>query len=86
MQSEMQVRLMLDALKQSTDSRENIERARQYLRGVVGDLVRRKKIARKAIEDGQQQILNFGPPPQPQAPAGFVQTENVNNGFDLNGN
>ena len=80
MQSETQVRLMLDALKQSTDSRENIEWARQYLRGVVGDLVRRKKIARKAMEDAQQQRLNLGPPPQPQVPTGFVRAENGNNG------
>ena len=71
---------MLDALKQSTDSRENIERARQYLRGVVGDLVRRKKIARKAMEDAQQQRLNLRPPPQSQAPVGFAQTENENSG------
>lgn len=80
MQSETQVRLMLDALKQSTDSRENVERARQYLRGVVGDLVRRKKIVKKVMEDAQQQSLNLGPPPQPQAPAGFVHVENGNNG------
>lgn len=80
MQSETQVRLMLDALKQSTDSRENIERARQYLRGVVGDLVRRKKIARRAMEDAQQQRLNLGPPPQPQAAVGSAQTENGNSG------
>lgn len=45
---------MLDALKTSTDSKENIERARQYLRGVVGDLVRRKKIARRAMEQAPE--------------------------------
>lgn len=41
--SETQVRLMLDALKTSTESRESIEAARSYLRGVIGDLVRKKK-------------------------------------------
>lgn len=41
--SETQVRLMLDALKTSTEPRESIEAARSYLRGVIGDLVRKKK-------------------------------------------
>ena len=37
---------MLDALRMSTESREEIEMARTYLRGVLGDVVRRKKAAR----------------------------------------
>lgn len=34
---------MLDALKMSTEPREVVEPARNYLRGVIGDLVRKKK-------------------------------------------
>lgn len=34
---------MLDALKMSTEPKESIEAARNYLRGVIGDLVRKKK-------------------------------------------
>ncbi|KAI9813596.1 MAG: hypothetical protein M1827_003665 [Pycnora praestabilis] len=41
--SETQVRLMLETLKQSTESMEYREMARKYLRGVVGSLVSRKK-------------------------------------------
>jgi hypothetical protein len=37
---------MLDALRTSTEPREHIELARAYLRGVVGDLVQRKKAAK----------------------------------------
>ncbi len=46
---------MLDALKTATESREEIEAARTYLRGVVSDLVRRKKAVRLAIVNGQLQ-------------------------------
>jgi chromodomain-helicase-DNA-binding protein 4 len=47
--SETQVRLMLDSLKTSTESRESIEAARNYLRGVIGDLVRKKKREKELI-------------------------------------
>jgi chromodomain-helicase-DNA-binding protein 4 len=45
LRSETQVRLMIDALKVSTEPREHIQLARAYLRGVIGDLVRRKRSA-----------------------------------------
>jgi hypothetical protein len=41
--SELQVATMLGALKQSTESPILVEEATKYLRGVRGDLVRRKK-------------------------------------------
>jgi hypothetical protein len=41
--SETQVRLMLDSLKMSTEPKEIIEPARMYLRGVIGNLVKKKK-------------------------------------------
>lgn len=65
---------MLDALKMSTDTKENIDKARTYLRGVVGDLVRRKKIARQVMmqqqmqqqHQQQQQIQQMQPRPEGQ--------------------
>jgi hypothetical protein len=37
---------MLDALRTNTEPREHVELARAYLRGVIGDLVQRKKVAK----------------------------------------
>jgi len=40
--SETQVRLMLDALKNSQEAGSMVELARRYLRGVKGDIIRKK--------------------------------------------
>ncbi|KFY26250.1 hypothetical protein V493_04199 [Pseudogymnoascus sp. VKM F-4281 (FW-2241)] len=61
--SEIQVRLMLDALKTSTEPRETIESARTYLRGVIGNLVKKKK-DQELKEARSRPIL---PPPRPVA-------------------
>ena len=42
--SEAQVAIMLGSLKESTEQRSLIEEATKYLRGIRGDLVRRKKL------------------------------------------
>ncbi|KAI9727794.1 MAG: hypothetical protein M1834_007941 [Cirrosporium novae-zelandiae] len=41
--SERQVRLMLGALKQTPESQDDVKEAQRYLRGIIRDLVRRKK-------------------------------------------
>ncbi|KFY94121.1 hypothetical protein V498_04047 [Pseudogymnoascus sp. VKM F-4517 (FW-2822)] len=66
--SETQVRLMLDALKMSTEPRHIIEPARDYLRGVIGNLVRKKK---KEIELQEARSRPILPPPRP----GSTQTQ-----------
>ncbi|KFY07047.1 hypothetical protein V492_07495 [Pseudogymnoascus sp. VKM F-4246] len=43
--SETQVRLMIDSLKMSTEPREIVDEARKYLRGVIGNLVKKKRDA-----------------------------------------
>lgn len=62
--SETQVRLMIDALKMSTEPKEIIEPARSYLRGVIGDLVKKKRRAVELQEARSRPIL---PPPRPGA-------------------
>ena len=42
--SDVQIRLMLDALRKSQESPEKIEGARMYLRGILAERVRRKKL------------------------------------------
>lgn len=83
LQSETQVRLMLDALKTSTDTKDNIDKARAYLRGVVGDLVRRKKVARQVMmqqqmqqHQHQQQIQQMQPRPEAQV----ISSDGAQNG------
>jgi len=69
--SETQVRLMLDALKTSTESRESIEAARSYLRGVIGDLVRKKKRQKELQIARSRPILPLAAPgSQPGPPLG----------------
>lgn len=66
--SEMQVRTMLQTLKNSTEPKPLIELAVKHLRGIVGDLTRRKKLQEakaQAKAQGQQQQQ---PPPHGQAP------------------
>ena len=46
--SEGQVATLLQTLKESTESRELIDEARKYLRGIRGDLVQRKRNAERA--------------------------------------
>jgi hypothetical protein len=62
---------MLDALKTSAEPREYVELARSYLRGVVGDLVRRKK-----VEQDKHVFANAAArqsaPQQPQDPSTSV--------------
>ncbi|KAF2493171.1 hypothetical protein BU16DRAFT_528502 [Lophium mytilinum] len=55
--SETQVRDMLEALKNSTESRELVENAAKYLRGVKGTLVQKKKRDR---EKAQEKALGVG--------------------------
>jgi chromodomain-helicase-DNA-binding protein 4 len=62
--SETQVRLMLDALKMSTEPREIIEPARMYLRGVIGNLVKKKK---KDLELQAARSRPILPPSRPGA-------------------
>ncbi|OBT63870.1 hypothetical protein VE03_06637 [Pseudogymnoascus sp. 23342-1-I1] len=62
--SETQVRLMLDALKMSTEPRDIVEPARSYLRGVIGNLVRKKK---KDLELEAARSRPILPPPPPGA-------------------
>ena len=62
--SETQVRLMLDALKMSTEPRDIVEPARNYLRGVIGNLVKRKKKEMELQAARSRPIL---PPPRPGA-------------------
>jgi hypothetical protein len=53
LQSETQVRLMLDALRTSTEPSDMRENARRVLRGIIGDLVLRKNAAQgKATPKG----------------------------------
>lgn len=63
LQSETQIRLMMDALKMSTESREEVELAKTYLRGVLGDLVRRKKAQKAQIAAFAAQNGGMNPPP-----------------------
>ena len=64
--SEMQVRTMLQTLKNSTEPKPLIELAVKHLRGIRGDLVRRKK---KRIQEAmaQEQAQSQHPPPPTQA-------------------
>lgn len=60
--SEAQVAMMLGSLKQSTEQRALVDEATKYLRGIRGDLVRRKKV---------QAMKNAGlDPTRPSAGAG----------------
>ncbi|OBT95840.2 hypothetical protein VE01_06068 [Pseudogymnoascus verrucosus] len=62
--SETQVRLMLDSLKMSTEPKEIIEPARMYLRGVIGNLVKKKK---KDLELQAARSRPILPPSRPGA-------------------
>jgi chromodomain-helicase-DNA-binding protein 4 len=56
--SETQVRRMLDALTLSPEPREYVEAARNYLRGVVGNIVRAKK-QDKVLREKEQVRMTF---------------------------
>jgi len=68
LKSETQVGAMLNALKQSTESRQLVDLAKKYLSGVKGTLVQGKKIkaeqaaARAAAASRQQQMGSSGIP------------------------
>ncbi|EEP75725.1 hypothetical protein UREG_00572 [Uncinocarpus reesii 1704] len=76
--SESQVASMLSSLKQSTEQRALVEEATKYLRGIRGDLVRRKKQkSAKGNPNGHSGgalsalpvgLIPTAPPPQPQQP------------------
>jgi hypothetical protein len=63
--SETQVRLMLDALKTSTESRQEIEMARNYLRGIIGSIVKRKKQRKAQMLQGPQPLHHVRAMPRP---------------------
>jgi chromodomain-helicase-DNA-binding protein 4 len=70
LQSETQVRLMLDALKTSTESQELIDAAQKYLRGVLGDLIKRKRKQRESLLVPMNEVSPHFPP-NPSVPATF---------------
>ena len=61
--SEAQVAMMLGSLKQSTEQRALVDVATKYLRGIRGDLVRRKKI--QAQKDASSARPAGAPPVTP---------------------
>lgn len=67
--SETRVALMLGSLKESTEPRHIVEEAKKYLRGIRGDLVRRKKLQEAAAAAGagggnnNNSKTHGGPPP-----------------------
>jgi chromodomain-helicase-DNA-binding protein 4 len=61
LKSEKQVRLMLDALKTSTEAREDIELARTQLRVRIHDLVQEKKQRRASLGSVTGSILSLPP-------------------------
>lgn len=78
--SEVQVASMLSSLKESTEQRALIEEATRYLRGIRGDLVRRRKakVAKEQMTNPQNATAQMdmshirGPPIAPR-PAAFAQ-------------
>lgn len=81
--SETQVRLMLDALKMSTEPRHIIEPARYYLRGVIGNLVREKKKEIELQEARSRPILPPSRPGSTQAQRRVnPQVPTVRNGYE----
>ncbi|OAT08656.1 chromatin remodeling complex subunit [Blastomyces gilchristii SLH14081] len=60
--SETQVALMLGSLKESPEQRALVDEATKYLRGIRGDLVRRKKLK---LAKGKEDSLPQAPPPPP---------------------
>lgn len=74
--SEMQVRTMLQTLKQSTEPKPLIELAVKHLRGIVGDLTRRKKLQEakaQAKGQGQRSPHIQAPSQSDHAPAPYQQ-------------
>ncbi|OJD21492.1 hypothetical protein ACJ73_07168 [Blastomyces percursus] len=69
--SETQVALMLGSLKESPEQRALVDEATKYLRGIRGDLVRRKKLK---LAKGNTDSLPQAPPPPP---SNFHPTQNV---------
>ncbi|GAD95607.1 chromatin remodeling complex subunit (Chd3), putative [Paecilomyces variotii No. 5] len=61
--SESQVALMLSFLKESTEIKSLVEEARRYLRGVRGDLVRRRKDQEQRTQLIGNPLTSAGPPP-----------------------
>ncbi|KAI1978024.1 hypothetical protein LOZ51_005382 [Ophidiomyces ophidiicola] len=68
--SESQVASMLSSLKESTEQRALVENATKYLRGIRGDLVRRKKIKAGKLQEATSTNKNLSQHPyaQPSAP------------------
>ncbi|PGH08440.1 hypothetical protein GX51_01267 [Blastomyces parvus] len=65
--SETQVALMLGSLKESPEQRALVDEATKYLRGIRGDLVRRKKL--KLSKGNNADSLPQAPPPPISHPA-----------------
>lgn len=77
--SEVQVANMLSSLKESTEQRAIVEEATKYLRGIRGDLVRRRKAkaAKEQMTNPQQtttiDMNEIRPPPIAPRPAAVAQ-------------
>ncbi len=76
---------MLDALKTSTESREYVELARKYLRGVIGDLVRRKKMRKEQERRPENSVVPTPDQPRsrPSAPQSFPRNLYANDGYPV---
>lgn len=61
---------MMDALRFSTESRDLVERARDELRGIIGNIVKRKKERRESGEQG----MRASPMQRPVANVAYVPT------------
>ena len=79
LESETQVRLMLDALRMSTEPRELVETARSYLKGIISDIVRRKKAAVQKVELRVDVSGKMGGPENPRSLARPM--ESLPNGY-----
>ncbi|KAK2806798.1 hypothetical protein FQN50_005660 [Emmonsiellopsis sp. PD_5] len=69
--SESQVALMLGSLKESPEQRALVEEATKYLRGIRGDLVRRKKHKANKDAPGSSRSSTRALPPGNQTPATY---------------
>lgn len=75
--SEAQVAMMLGSLKESTEQRALVEEATKYLRGIRGDLVRRKKV--QAMKDsGTGALLTSASAPSIGTPRNLHQLSSRN--------
>lgn len=71
-QSETQVRAMLEALKHSSESKHLKEEAKKYLTGVKGTIVQQKKKKDQRAKEKQRPIAPNAPPMGGRAPVSNV--------------